>query len=109
MKSFNESPDGLTLNQQKANSLSLKQNLLLICVHYKGIDHRVRDQWITMEICIGDYVLSGGEITAVVPTDAIGRLIPGVLSDDKSALTKSFQDHMLAPPVFSRPTTFRGL
>ncbi|MCC7026128.1 MAG: tRNA (guanosine(37)-N1)-methyltransferase TrmD [Saprospiraceae bacterium] len=102
------SPDGQTLNQQMANSLSLKQNLLLICGHYKGIDQRVRDHWITMEISIGDYVLSGGELAAMVLTDAIGRLIPGVLNDETSALTDSFQDDMLAPPVYSRPASFRG-
>ena len=103
------SPDGQTLNQQMANSLSLKHNLLLICGHYKGIDQRVRDGWVTMEISIGDYVLSGGEIAALVLTDAIGRLIPGVLNDETSALTDSFQDQLLAPPVYSRPAHFRGL
>ncbi|RYY49817.1 MAG: tRNA (guanosine(37)-N1)-methyltransferase TrmD [Chitinophagaceae bacterium] len=101
-------PDGETLNQQTANSLSLKQNLLMICGHYKGIDQRVRDHFITKEISIGDYVLSGGELAAAVLTDAIGRLIPGVLNDETSALTDSFQDNLLAPPVYSRPEIFRG-
>ena len=102
------SPDGKTLNQQIANTLSLKDNLLLICGHYKGIDQRVRDHWITMEISIGDYVLSGGELAAAVLVDAIGRLIPGVLNDETSALTDSFQDKLLAPPVYTRPADFRG-
>jgi tRNA (guanine37-N1)-methyltransferase len=91
-----------------ANSLSLKNNLLLICGHYKGIDQRVRDHFITKEISIGDYVLSGGELGAAVLADAIGRLIPGVLNDETSALTDSFQDNLLAPPVYTRPETFRG-
>lgn len=101
-------PDGETLNQQMANSLSLKNNLLLICGHYKGIDQRVRDHFITKEISIGDYVLSGGELAAAVLTDAIGRLIPGVLNDETSALSDSFQDNLLAPPVYTRPEDFRG-
>ena len=101
-------PDGETLNQQMANQLSLKNNLLLICGHYKGIDQRVRDHFITKEISIGDYVLSGGELAAAVLTDAIGRLIPGVLNDETSALTDSFQDNLLAPPVYTRPEEFRG-
>ena len=102
------SPDGETFNQQMANKLSLQQNLLLICGHYKGIDQRVRDHFITKEISIGDYVLSGGELAAAVITDAIGRLLPGVLNDESSALTDSFQDNLLAPPVYTRPETFRG-
>ena len=102
------SPDGETLNQQMANSLSLKNNLMMICGHYKGIDQRVRDHFITREISIGDYVLSGGELAAAVLTDAIGRLIPGVLNDESSALSDSFQDNLLAPPVFTRPENFRG-
>jgi tRNA (guanine37-N1)-methyltransferase len=102
-------PDGNTLNQSMANRLSLKKNLLMICGHYKGIDQRFRDHFVTMEISIGDYVLSGGELAAAVLTDAIGRLIPGVLNDETSALTDSFQDNLLAPPVFSRPADFRGL
>jgi tRNA (guanine37-N1)-methyltransferase len=101
-------PDGKTLNQKMANSLSLKNNLLMICGHYKGIDQRFRDQFITSEISIGDYVLSGGELAAAVLTDAIGRLIPGVLNDETSALTDSFQDNLLAPPVYTRPEEFRG-
>ena len=102
------SPDGILLDQKMANTLSLKNNLLLICGHYKGIDQRVRDHFITMEISIGDYVLSGGELAAAVLTDAIGRLLPGVLNDESSALTDSFQDGLLAPPVYTRPESFRG-
>ena len=101
-------PDGETFNQKMANSLSLKNNLLLICGHYKGVDQRFRDHFITKEISIGDYVLSGGELAAAVLTDSIGRLIPGVLNDESSALSDSFQDNLLAPPVFTRPETFRG-
>ena len=101
-------PDGKTLNQKMANSLSLKNNLLMICGHYKGIDQRFRDHFITSEISIGDYVLSGGELAAAVLTDAIGRLIPGVLNDETSALTDSFQDNLLAPPVYTRPEEFRS-
>ena len=101
-------PDGETFNQQTANSLSLKKNLLLICGHYKGIDQRFRDHFVTRELSIGDYVLSGGELAAAVLTDAIGRLIPGVLNDGTSALTDSFQDNLLAPPVYTRPEIFRG-
>lgn len=101
-------PDGETFNQQMANKLSLKNNLLMICGHYKGIDQRFRDHFVTKEISIGDYVLSGGELAAAVLTDAIGRLIPGVLNDESSALTDSFQDNLLAPPVYTRPETFRG-
>ena len=101
-------PDGKTFNQHTANQFSLKNNLLLICGHYKGIDQRVRDHFITKEISIGDYVLSGGELAAAVLVDAIGRLIPGVLNNETSALTDSFQDNLLAPPVYSRPEEFRG-
>lgn len=101
-------PDGETFNQGMANQLSLKNNLLMICGHYKGIDQRVRDHFITKEISIGDYVLSGGELAAAVLTDAIGRLLPGVLNDESSALTDSFQDNLLAPPVYTRPDIFRG-
>lgn len=101
-------PDGKTFNQQMANSLSLKNNLLLICGHYKGVDQRFRDHFISREISIGDYVLSGGELGAAVMVDAIGRLIPGVLNDETSALTDSFQDNLLAPPVYTRPEVFRG-
>ena len=101
-------PDGETFEQKIANQLSLKQNLLMICGHYKGIDQRVRDHFITREISIGDYVLSGGELAAAVIVDAIGRLIPGVLNDETSALSDSFQDNLLAPPVYTRPVDFRG-
>ena len=101
-------PDGKTLNQSMANQLSLKKNLLMICGHYKGIDQRFRDHFVTMEISIGDYVLSGGELAAAVLTDAIGRLIPGVLNDETSALSDSFQDNLLAPPVYTRPEEYRG-
>lgn len=101
-------PDGETFTQKTANTLSLKNNLLLICGHYKGIDQRVRDHFVTKEISIGDYVLSGGELGAAILVDAIGRLIPGVLNDETSALTDSFQDDLLAPPVYTRPEEFRG-
>ena len=101
-------PDGETFNQQMANGFSMKDNLLLICGHYKGIDQRLRDHFITKEISIGDYVLSGGELAAAVLVDAIGRLIPGVLNNETSALTDSFQDNLLAPPVYTRPVEFRG-
>lgn len=101
-------PDGSTLNQKTVNKLSLSQNLLLICGHYKGIDERVRELFVTQEISIGDYVLSGGEIAAAVLTDAIVRLIPGVINDETSALTDSFQDDLLAPPVYTRPADFEG-
>ena len=102
-------PDGETLNQKMANSLSLKQNLILLCGHYKGIDQRVRDMHITKEISIGDYVLSGGEVAAIVLSDAIIRLIPGVLNDETSALTDSFQDDLLSPPIYTRPSEYKGL
>ena len=101
-------PDGETFDQKTANALSLKNNLLLICGHYKGIDQRFRDHFVTKEISIGDYVLSGGELAAAVLTDAIGRLLPGVLNDESSALSDSFQDNLLAPPVYTRPEVFRG-
>ena len=102
-------PDGETLTQRTANGLSLKGRLLLICGHYKGIDQRIRDQYITKEISIGDYVLSAGELAAAILVDAIGRLLPGVLNDETSALFDSFQDNLLAPPVYSRPAEWRGL
>lgn len=102
-------PDGESFCQSMANQLSLKSELLLICGHYKGIDQRVRDHWISKEISIGDYVLSGGELAACVLVDAIGRLIPGVLNDESSALTDSFQDHILSPPVYTRPSEFRDM
>ena len=101
-------PDGERLNQKIANTLSLKENLLMICGHYKGIDQRIREKYITREISIGDYVLSGGELAAAVLVDALGRLIPGVLNDETSALFDSFQDNLLAPPVYTRPADWRG-
>ncbi|MCB0519446.1 MAG: tRNA (guanosine(37)-N1)-methyltransferase TrmD [Lewinellaceae bacterium] len=101
-------PDGKRFDQKLANRLSLKGNLLLICGHYKGIDERIRQHFVTLEISIGDYVLSGGELPAAVLVDAIGRLIPGVLGDETSALFDSFQDELLAPPVYTRPAEFRG-
>ena len=102
-------PDGVTLNQQLANELSLKGNLIILCGHYKGVDERVREHFITIEISIGDYVLSGGELAAAVLSDSIIRLIPGVLSDETSALTDSFQDNLLAPPVYTRPSDYKGM
>lgn len=112
-KSYDEviylTPDGEKLHQRAVNQLSLKQHLLIICGHYKGIDQRVRDHFVTREISIGDYVLSGGELAAAVLVDAIGRLIPGVLNDETSALTDSFQDNLLAPPVYTRPAKFRDM
>ena len=102
-------PDGKKLEQKDANTLSLKNRILIICGHYKGIDQRIRDLYVTREISIGDYVLSGGELAAAVLVDAIGRIIPGVLNDETSALTDSFQDNLLAPPVYSRPVEFRGI
>ncbi len=101
-------PDGENFNQKTANTLSLKENLLMICGHYKGIDQRIREHFVTKEISIGDYVLSGGELAAAVLVDAIGRLLPGVLNDETSALFDSFQDNLLAPPVYTRPADFRG-
>ncbi len=102
------SPDGQRLEQRHCNALSLKDNLLLLCGHYKGVDERIRTHYITAEYSIGDYVLSGGELPAAVLVDAIGRLIPGVLGDGSSALEDSFQDGLLAPPVYTRPAEFRG-
>lgn len=101
-------PDGTRFDQRTANSLSLKENLLIICGHYKGIDERIRKMFVTKEISIGDFVLSGGELAAAIVVDAIGRIIPGVLNDETSALTDSFQDNLLAPPVYTRPAEFRG-
>ncbi|MDG3582382.1 tRNA (guanosine(37)-N1)-methyltransferase TrmD [Galbibacter pacificus] len=101
-------PDGQTLNQKIANELSLKGNLIVLCGHYKGVDQRVRDLFVTKEISIGDYVLSGGELGAAVLCDAIIRLLPGVLNDETSALTDSFQDNLLAPPVYTRPADYKG-
>jgi len=101
-------PDGKRFDQQIANGLSLKKNIMILCGHYKGIDQRVRDQFITLEISIGDYVLSGGELAAAVVSDAIIRLLPGVLNDETSALSDSFQDDLLAPPVYTRPADYKG-
>src|SRR5690606_23262900 len=102
------SPDGKTLDQGMANGLSMKGNLMILCGHYKGVDQRVRDMFITQEISIGDYVLSGGELAAAVLCDAVIRLLPGVLGDETSALTDSFQDNLLAPPVYTRPAVYKG-
>jgi tRNA (guanine37-N1)-methyltransferase len=102
------SPDGERLNQPMANELSLRQNLIILCGHYKGVDERVREHLITREISIGDYVLSGGELAAAVIADAVIRLIPGVLSDETSALSDSFQDDLIAPPVYTRPAEYKG-
>ncbi len=102
-------PDGITLDQRLCNRLSLNENLLLICGHYKGIDERIRQKFVTLEISIGDYVLSGGELAAAVLVDAVGRLIPGVLNDETSALSDSFQDDLLAPPVYTRPAEWEGM
>ena len=101
-------PDGECLNQHTSNQLSLHKNLMMICGHYKGIDERIREQYVTKEISIGDYVLSGGELAAAVLVDSIGRLIPGVLNDETSALFDSFQDDILAPPVYTRPAEYNG-
>ena len=101
-------PDGEILNQGMANDLSCKENIIILCGHYKGIDHRIREHLITREISVGDYVLSGGEIPAAIITDAIVRLLPGALSDETSALSDSFQDNLLAPPVYTRPAEFNG-
>ena len=102
------SPDGISFDQKIANELSTYENLIILCGHYKGIDQRIRDHLITMEISIGDYVLSGGELAAAIITDAVVRLIPGVISDETSALTDSFQDGLLAPPIYTRPEEFEG-
>ncbi len=102
-------PDGETLNQKMANTLSIKNNLIFLCGHYKGIDERVRDLHITKEISIGDYVLTGGELAACVLADTVIRLLPGVLNDEQSALTDSFQDDLLSPPIYTRPDEYKGL
>jgi tRNA (guanine37-N1)-methyltransferase len=102
------SPDGETFNQAMANKMSLLENIIILCGHYKGVDQRVRDQFITKEISIGDFVLSGGEIAAAVVSDAIIRLIPGVLSNETSALTDSFQDNLLSGPIYTRPANYKG-
>ncbi len=112
-RTYNEviymTPDGERLDQQMSNRLSLAENLIILCGHYKGIDERVREHYITKEISIGDYVLSGGELAAAVLSDSIIRLIPGVLNDETSALSDSFQDNLLAPPVYTRPADYKGL
>ena len=102
------SPDGEVFNQRIANTLSLSENLIILCGHYKGIDHRVREHLITREISIGDYVLTGGELPAAIMTDAIVRLLPGAIGDETSALSDSFQDNLLAPPVYTRPAEYKG-
>lgn len=102
------SPDGETFNQPMANALSLSRNLIILCGHYKGIDYRIREHIITREISVGDYVLTGGEIPAIIITDAIVRLIPGAIGDEQSALSDSFQDNLLAPPVYTRPAEYKG-
>jgi tRNA (guanine37-N1)-methyltransferase len=102
------SPDGETLNQAMANQLSIKQNIIILCGHYKGIDQRIRDLFVTKEISVGDYVLSGGELPAAIVVDAVVRLIPGVLSDETSALSDSFQDGLLDGPVYTRPADWNG-
>ena len=102
-------PDGQTLNQKIANRLSLLKNVIILCGHYKGVDHRVREAYITKEISVGDYVLSGGELGAAIVCDAVIRLIPGVLNNGASALTDSFQDNLLAPPVYTRPSEYKGM
>ncbi len=103
------SPDAPLFNQKEANTLSLQKNIIILCGHYKGIDQRVRDHFITKEISIGDYVLTGGELAAAIITDSIVRLLPGVLSDETSALTDSFQDNLLSPPVYTRPADYKGI
>lgn len=101
-------PDGQTLNQRIANQLSTMENIIILCGHYKGVDQRVRDQFITREISIGDFVLSGGELAAAIVCDTVIRLLPGVLGDETSALTDSFQDDLLAPPIYTRPAEYKG-
>ncbi len=102
-------PDGTLFNQREANMLSLKENIIILCGHYKGVDQRIRDHYITMEISVGDYVLTGGELAAAIITDSVVRLLPGVLSDETSALTDSFQDNLLSPPVYTRPAEYKGM
>lgn len=102
-------PDGVRLDQALCNRLSLYQNIMILCGHYKGVDERIREKYITLEVSIGDYVLSGGELAAAVLVDAVGRLLPGVLNDESSALTDSFQDQLLAPPVYTRPANWEGM
>lgn len=103
------SPDGIKYNQQEANKLATFENIIILCGHYKGIDQRIRDHIITKEISIGDYVLTGGELAAAIIVDSVVRLIPGAISDETSALTDSFQDNLLAPPVYTRPANYKGL
>jgi len=102
-------PDGNTLNQGMANEVSMKKNIIVLCGHYKGVDQRVRDMFVTREISIGDYVLSGGELAAAILCDSVIRLLPGVLNDETSALTDTFQDNLLAPPVYTRPSEYKGI
>ncbi|MCH5229383.1 MAG: tRNA (guanosine(37)-N1)-methyltransferase TrmD [Muribaculaceae bacterium] len=102
------SPDGETFNQQIANRLSMFENIVILCGHYKGVDYRIREHLVTREISIGDYVLTGGELPAMVMTDAIVRLIPGAIGDEQSALSDSFQDNLLAPPIYTRPADYKG-
>jgi len=102
------SPDGVKYNQQEANRLATYENIIILCGHYKGIDQRIRDHLITKEISIGDYVLTGGELASAIIVDSVVRLIPGVISDETSALTDSFQDNLLAPPVYTRPAEYKG-
>lgn len=102
-------PDGRIFDQREANGLSLLKNVIILCGHYKGIDQRIRDTYITKEISVGDYVLTGGELAAAIITDSVIRLLPGVLGDETSALTDSFQDHLLSPPVYTRPADYKGM
>ncbi len=102
------SPDGITYNQQEANRLSTLGNIIILCGHYKGIDHRIREHLITREISVGDYVLTGGELAAAIIADSVVRLLPGAIGDEESALTDSFQDNLLAPPIYTRPAEFNG-
>ncbi len=102
------SPDGVTYNQQEANRLSTLENIIILCGHYKGIDHRIREHIITREISVGDYVLTGGELAAAIIADSVVRLLPGAIGDEESALTDSFQDNLLAPPIYTRPAEFNG-
>ncbi|MBP3440009.1 MAG: tRNA (guanosine(37)-N1)-methyltransferase TrmD [Tidjanibacter sp.] len=102
------SPDGATYNQQEANRLSTLENIIILCGHYKGIDHRIREHLITKEISVGDYVLTGGELAAAIIADSVVRLLPGAIGDEESALTDSFQDNLLAPPIYTRPAEFNG-
>ena len=101
-------PDGEQLTQRMANTLSLSENLIILCGHYKGIDYRIREHLVTKEITIGDYVLTGGELPAIILTDAVVRLIPGAIGDEQSALSDSFQDDLLAPPIYTRPADYKG-